>query len=767
MLRPLDAHAPYDVGPYRLLAGLGAGGMGSVHLALPPDGGPDELVALKTIRSDLAPELEGDFRLRFRREARAARAVRSPYVSALVDTDPDAERPWLATEYVVGPSLDEAVARAGALPVPVVREMGADLARGLAAVHGARLVHRDLKPANVVLDSRGPRLIDFGIAKAHDVTALTATGVLVGSPGFMSPEHIAGDGSVTSGSDVFCLGAVLCFAATGQGPFQDSEFAAIVHRIAQGDADLSRLPEQLRDIVTACLHRDPDQRPTPAELVRRLDPAAEAAARPVASSPRAAPFPWPDGVREVIGEYETAVGRVLNAPPSPQRPPIAAAAPPASDIATALPPAVAPRRRRLRWAVAGGAMLLAGALTAVLLPLLSDADGAGAGRAERPSLGPADDAGSEGTGESAVPVVASTMRDFGPDALDRSRLPEAWSPWTASFEGSGEPLDCALGGTALVCRLHNEDSDALWLEALNASDGSPLWRYPAEDGTAGNSGVAGLDLDADHAYVTSADGDGFAILSLDDGEVVGKIPGETGYRPSTARVHEGRVFVSYTGSGGAGTALNMLFRAYSADDRRLQWERVINSAFPNSLDIVGDRVWVHGPVETLTLDPATGDTLARFPEFCPLPARGARHAICPDGVLDARTLRRVSDVRTVPPAAVSRAGLAIAQGPGRRRGLPYLRAVDLRTGREQWSVTTAEDPAVLVAGGRVLTMDGGGVRSLELDSGEGMVHRTYSGWPRENTSGGSVAMRPTTAMVSGGALFVTFADGTVLSVHVP
>lgn len=180
MLHPLDADAPYDVGPYRLLGGLGSGGMGTVHLAVPPEGGPGDLVALKTVRRDL--ELENDFRIRFRREAEAARAVRSPYVSALVDADPAAERPWLATQYVVGPSLDEAVTRRGALPVPVVRRLGAALARGLAAVHGARLVHRDLKPANVVLGAAGPRLIDFGIAQAYDATALTATGIMVGPP---------------------------------------------------------------------------------------------------------------------------------------------------------------------------------------------------------------------------------------------------------------------------------------------------------------------------------------------------------------------------------------------------------------------------------------------------------------------------------------------------------------------------------------------------------------------------------------------------------
>ncbi|WP_244210235.1 serine/threonine-protein kinase, partial [Streptomyces nanshensis] len=334
MLRPLDSDSPHEIGPYRLLASLGSGGMGTVHLAVPPGGGTADLVALKTVRRDL--EQASDFRLRFRREAEAARAVRGPYVSALVDAAPDAERPWLATQYIAGPSLEEAVDRRGPLPVPVVRDLGTAVARGLAAVHGARLVHRDLKPANVVLGATGPRLIDFGIAQAYDATALTATGVMVGSPGFMSPEHIAADRSVTGASDVFCLGAVLCFAATGHGPFEDSELAAIVHRIAQGRPDLSRVPEELRQIVTDCLHRDPGRRPTTAELIRALDTSSAPDRPGVRPAPAPRVFPWPDDVRELIGTYESAAAAALAAPPMPRTAPAPAplpAGPPAEHPA--------------------------------------------------------------------------------------------------------------------------------------------------------------------------------------------------------------------------------------------------------------------------------------------------------------------------------------------------------------------------------------------------------------------------------------------------
>ncbi|MFJ1594732.1 protein kinase [Kitasatospora albolonga] len=778
VLRPLDAHAPYDVGPYRLLAGLGSGGMGTVHLALPPGGGPADLVALKTVRADL--ELEGDFRLRFRREAQAARAVRSPYVSALVAADPDAQRPWLATEYVVGPALDEAVTRAGALPVPVVRKLGVALARGLAAVHGARLVHRDLKPANVVLGAHGPRLIDFGIAQAYDATALTATGIMVGSPGFMSPEHVAGDRSVTAASDVFCLGAVLCFAATGQGPFQDSELAAVVHRIAQGNADLSRLPGELAEVVGACLHRDPARRPTTGELIRALDPAA-GAPRPGASPPPpTGPFGWPDGVRTVIGEYELAVGRALIAPPPPSAPPTPA--PPPSAPPETAPAAPGPRRsRRLRWALGIGAGLLTAALAAVLVPpLLPGAGDTGNGAGASPGAGAATGAAPGSASprntaptepdpaQPAAPVVTSAMTDFGPGARDRNRLPEGWSPWSSSFEDAGEPLECALGGKALVCRLYDEGRRLMWLEARDASDGSALWRYPAEGATTGNTPVSGLDLDPDgrHAYVSAADGEGFAVLDLDDGKQVAELPGRSGFLPTRARVHEGQVFTSYVERDGEGSSTRVLLRAHTVQDRdhEQQWEREIAGVFPQSLDIVGDRVWVDGPTGSHALDRRTGKSLAEVPDHCRLPARGAGHALCPDGVREAATLKKVSDARVGSPSAVSGDGLALNRGEGLREGSPYLEAVDLRTGRAKWWTPWTPGDPVLVAGETVLTLKGSGARLLALDTGKETRSLSYNGWPRGRTD---TAERPTTVMLSGGALFATFADGTVLSAYAP
>ncbi|WP_405796371.1 protein kinase domain-containing protein [Streptomyces sp. NBC_01506] len=759
MLRPLDAHVPFSVGPYRLLAGLGSGGMGTVHLALPPGGGPLDLVALKTVRQDI--DSQGDFRLRFRREADAARAVRSPYVAALVDADPAAEPPWLATEHVIGPALDEAVERSGPLPVAAVRELGADLARGLSAVHGARLVHRDLKPGNVILGTGGPRLIDFGIAQAYDATALTATGIMVGSPGFMSPEHVAADRSVTAASDVFCLGAVLCFAATGQGPFHDSELAAVVNRIARGGADLSGVPEELREVIADCLRTDPQQRPTTDELLRVLDPAGTAAARPgVAPAAREGAFPWPEGVREQIGEYEVAVGRALLAPI--RRPP--------AQVPTSPPPPPPPaRRNRLRWGIGIGAAAVVGVVTAVVISLWG---GGGSGGGQGGGGG----GGGGGAGGSSAPpagvTVTSGMSDFGPDATDRTKAPDGWSPWSAEASEPSEPgvpVTCALRGTTFLCsfRLPELGEYGGWLEARNASDGTLKWRYP-EEGTAETLvGFGNVDMDAERVYTQSADGDGFAVLDIATGEPVAKLPGAAGYRPARVRVHEGRVFTSYEGVSGVGGSGNMMFRAFSADSREQSWERVIHLAYPDSLDVVGDGDLLHvgTPVSTLALDVATGETVAQAPELCLMIARGAPYVSCTEGgaatMRDSATLKEVDVFRAALPAALSREGTVLVPASDNALFPEGLEAYDIETGVRRWGTEEwAAGDRAAVAGDRVLLAGAEDMRSVSLADGKDTAgRRSFEGWPE--------GVAPTAMLVSGGVVFLAFPDGTLVSANVP
>ena len=263
-MEPLEHDDPSTIGPYRLVARLGAGGMGRVYLARSAGG---RTVAVKVVRADLAGDPE--FRTRFRREVAAAQSVDGAYTAPVVDADRDSATPWLATAYVLGPSLAEAVARYGPLPEDSVRTLGAVLAEALASVHGSGLVHRDLKPSNVLLAADGPRLIDFGIARALDGDGLTSTGVVVGSPGFMSPEQAAGRGVGTAG-DIFSLGSVLVFAATGSGPFGHDSAPAMLYRVVHEEPDLTGLPPGLAEVLTACLAKDPAQRPTPAQLARLL-----------------------------------------------------------------------------------------------------------------------------------------------------------------------------------------------------------------------------------------------------------------------------------------------------------------------------------------------------------------------------------------------------------------------------------------------------------------------------------------------------------------
>ncbi|MCF3123817.1 serine/threonine protein kinase [Streptomyces arenae] len=271
-MHPLEADEPTTIGPYRLLGRLGSGGMGRVYLGRSAGG---RTVAVKVVHPHFA--LDEEFRARFRREVDAARRVGGDWTAPVLDADPEASVPWVATGYAAGPSLTEAVREGVPLPEHSVRVLGAGLAEALAHVHGLGLVHRDVKPSNVLLTLDGPRLIDFGIARATDGTAsLTSTGVSIGSPGYMAPEQILGKG-VTGASDVFSLGAVLVYGATGESPFPGDSSAALLYKVVHEEPELGALTGELRDLAAACLAKDAAARPRPEELARRLAPQGAAA----------------------------------------------------------------------------------------------------------------------------------------------------------------------------------------------------------------------------------------------------------------------------------------------------------------------------------------------------------------------------------------------------------------------------------------------------------------------------------------------------------
>ncbi len=390
-LRPTD---PARIGGHRLLGRLGAGGMGVVYLGRTDAGA---LAAIKVI----LPEYAGDedFRARFRREAEAARRVDSPWAVPVTGADTEAERPWLATEFVPGPTLSDVVARRGPLPVRSVRVLGRLLARALAAVHAAGLVHRDVKPGNVLLTAGGPRLIDFGIARTADATALTATGLIVGTPGFLppeqasgnperasgspeqvswdaeaasgSPEQVSGDSEAASGNpgraagspvgsagDVFSLGCLLAYAATGRPPFGSGAVDAVLYRTVHDAPDLDGIHDApLRTLLERCLAKNPGERPAAAELDTLI---AEEA-------PAGAAADWlPEDVVRIIAERAAALLAL---------PDIEATVAVAEEPEPSQPD---PARRRFLLFAAGGALALgAGAFAAVRLT--RDEPGTGGG----------------------------------------------------------------------------------------------------------------------------------------------------------------------------------------------------------------------------------------------------------------------------------------------------------------------------------------------------------------------------------------------------
>ena len=260
-LQPED---PREIGPYRLLGQLGTGGMGQVFLGMSAGGRP---IAVKVIRTELATD--PDFRARFRREVAAAQKVSGLFTALVVDADLDCPMPWLATAYVAGPSLTEAVKGHGPLPARSVLALTAGLAEGLDAIHTAGVVHRDLKPSNVLLAEDGPRVIDFGISEAAEASAVAGANVLIGSPGYMSPEQVLGS-DVGPASDIFSLGSVLTFAATGTGPFGAGSHAALMYRLVNNPADLDNVPGELRSLVASCLAKNPGHRPTARQVLAEV-----------------------------------------------------------------------------------------------------------------------------------------------------------------------------------------------------------------------------------------------------------------------------------------------------------------------------------------------------------------------------------------------------------------------------------------------------------------------------------------------------------------
>ncbi|MEV8069552.1 protein kinase [Streptomyces sp. NPDC085995] len=475
MPTPLTHDDPPALGPFRLIARLGSGGMGTVYLARTTGG---RTVAVKTMHAALAAEPAA--RTRFRLEVDAARVIGGQFGARVVDADPLAETPWLATEYVLGPALDEAVRSCGPLPERSVRALGAALCSALGQLHRSDVVHRDLKPSNVLVTAYGPKVIDFGIARAAGDDRLTRTGSAVGTPAFMSPEQATGQEHTPAG-DVFALAGVLLFTATGRAPFGQGQTADLLYRVRYQEPDLSGLPPGLAPLLGQCLDKNPHRRPTTSELAGRLhDGSGEFADH------------LPDEWLAEIARRAAAVWRV-----APQRLP-APLEPPAP------PPASVPRRRLL---FAGSALVLGAA-----------AAGAAAWAWSRQS-----------TTQRKAPVAGPSN-----SVLPRRKLDSVWQVQVAGPPDDTVPAaplavgnlvtlvaGLGLGGIDARTGKVRWASDQMENTWQIASDGDRLVRMVAEEGSENHAGKEGgfpLIL-ADVDLVTGRAGDPFAQFTEYNGVI--------------------------------------------------------------------------------------------------------------------------------------------------------------------------------------------------------------------------------------------------------
>ncbi|ROR37349.1 serine/threonine-protein kinase [Kitasatospora cineracea] len=506
-MRPLEAADPRQVGPYTLLGRLGSGGMGSVYLGRSAGG---RAVAVKLIRPELADDRR--FRDRFRHEVAAARTASSAFTAPVVDADPDAPLPWLATSYVPGVPLDEAVRLVGPFPEPALRILAAGVAEELAAIHAAGLTHRDLKPSNVLLALDGPHVIDFGIARAADDSALTAQGTVLGTPAYLSPEQALARPAGPA-ADVFSLGSTLVHAATGAGPFGPGHPLEVVRRVAAEEPDLGGVPAGLRLLIAACLAKDPADRPTPRQLIAALGLAPHG------------PGTWLHP--ELVAAIERSAAVLAPAlppaavPAPADRPPLLPPPPPPLPPTVPLPAGPPrPARRTLLYGLAGGALALAGGGTALYLTLGDDRPTGKDGGGKAPGAAPTHDLTDPerqldtaalatplwttpladpitqllGDGSTLLTVSAKNMQGFDLDGKAR------WAPRTApgtfpvltlgpalAADGKGYYLGWYQNGTAKY-------DIKTALQAVDLATGETAWAIPRSgtDMLSGAGSVCGL-----------------------------------------------------------------------------------------------------------------------------------------------------------------------------------------------------------------------------------------------------------------------------------
>ncbi|WP_458244375.1 outer membrane protein assembly factor BamB family protein [Streptomyces sp. MAI_2237] len=692
MVDQLTQHDPRRIGPFEVLGRLGAGGMGLVYLARSASG---RRVAIKTVRTELAEDQL--FRVRFTREVEAARAVSGFYTAAVVDADPRAAVPWLATAYVPAPSLEEIVNECGPLPAQAVRWLAAGVAEALQSIHGAGLVHRDLKPSNVLVVEDGPRVIDFGIASGVSNTRLTMTNVAVGTPAYMSPEQAKDSRSVTGASDVFSLGSMLVFAATGHPPFHGANPVETVFMLLREGPDLEGLPDELRPLIESCMQMEATGRPNPADLQAQLAPHLFGSGSDDSGTASA----WlPDKAVALIeargrggrpvpqGPGRGAGGRQVPAPIPP---------PPAHDPAPV--PVGAPDTGPVRLAggqvpIGPGPRVADVRAAAVKAPPPEAALAASWSKA-RPGVNGADPAVGPAVPAPAPPETAAGWRPW------RFRMSnDVWGTpsvsgdlvYVTSFEVHA--LDVATGRRRFKTRdvawsmavadgrIHASDGPTLF--ALDCREGADLWRLSTD------AWVYSLHADRG-TVVTGTRGGGVQAWEAANGQKLWELTGaQTDFEQPEAgpAVHEGTVYVWQ----------DARLRALDARTGDERWSYPIGDAascggVPVRVTPAPDGyVYVSAGTRVLALDIAGGHVKWHFE--------------APAVFLSPPTF--------APGPAVTGGGIYLADYLG------TVYALDAADGRDRWRIATESrssiDP-VLVAAGHVHVGSGKGLYTLDAVTG--------------------------------------------------
>ncbi|MEU5775317.1 protein kinase [Streptomyces venezuelae] len=456
---------PEEIGGYPLEARLGSGGMGTVFLGRTASGRP---VAIKLIHQQFADDDE--FRIRFRQEVAAARRVSGAFTAAVIDADPEAEHPWMATTFIEGPTLAQRIAEQGPIGGAELRRLAIGLTEALRDIHRAGVVHRDLKPSNVVLSPEGPRVIDFGISRAADQQTLTMTGRVIGTPPFMSPEQLQTPRGVGPRSDVFSLATLLVYAATGQGPFDADSPYMTAYQVVHEPPSLGAVPGALRQVVEPCLSKDPDARPSADELLVRLrdlpsDLGGAADGTDPAASPRR--------TRETDTQHHLSADDATPAPvPAPAPAPTAAPGPAETETGTLLG-----RRLRRRWRPALAAAVAVAAIGGGVAVL-------GAGDSKEP-----------GSGEQGRDIAAAG-----------ARLPGGFEPWRKTVPGGRadipDELRCEARGDALFC-----GGGGVVATRIRLSDGSRVWTEKSPGVPAQGMHMVGVTDDTVLGYRIAAQDD--------------------------------------------------------------------------------------------------------------------------------------------------------------------------------------------------------------------------------------------------------------------